>query len=868
MSILTQILPHDNVYDRLLGIHGAMVTDDHSGMAPASDELSTFYRRTINIEVFKYFQEMMHGFQAYPVYSSAWLEKYNICSQRYHEFETLRLQLEHDRGTWQDEFEGDLHLLESLGRRHVTFTMDEEEWKECPLGAVLGRYLGRDREIPRETTDMMTALLDFEAVKALVFGPTPDDVFVKYLSRPQRVSLNLLNDWWNSNYQDKSLTNSAIESIRTVASFDCTQGVDKFRPELERGAKISESLYHGYLFFLFRQEFNPMYWDYNLKNTFLVRLRLLRIRTLSIANSQRIAYVALGAELHKKGKVEPPAFSAPYTGSIFKPCPWLESQFSKTEQPLYLWDRESGCTVKSATLADSPKYICISHTWGRWRKAKIKIPGVPWLVPQNQKFEVAEIPQHFRSLQFAERFIWFDLFCIPQDESREADEEISRQAVIFRQASACMAWIHDVQSWEGTSSALNWLGFAFLDNTTQLCWEKFEGMKADAKERADQLSELLPGYSPLGPRANDVPKESQKIGPNVWFSSLWTLQEAALCPDLLLLDRNWKPLTDAAGVHLGLSTLLGFVDTVADTWMEGKRPDASQLANPDIFMNKLRTSPIWDSHAPDRWPTSAESLRRLSVITRLDSALRVPTPTGLFIMANLRQCSDERAPAIMSALGVTDWYQNDVIQKRKKCNKKKVLDAYPLSFVREAAHKFGAAFYGSWSPIAREIPVKWNPEGLRGAGSMLPFTRPKDKLYHGIGGVPENSPFNIVDHPSVKTWVINADGSVRMRSAGIIAAKGQSKNIPYEATVMMMYCDGSYSPHPYIYDLDNLVQHLPNSEAVYAISLYGDANYQHGIILQGSKAFWSSVSWLVKTGVFYAYNKEMQPAEAVNWIVV
>jgi len=74
------------------------------------------------------------------------------------------------------------------------------------------------------------------------------------------------------------------------------------------------------------------------------------------------------------------------------------------------------------------------------------------------------------------------------------------------------------------------------------------------------------------------------------------------------------------------------------------------------------------------------------MITRLDKELCTPSPTGLLIMGNLRQCSGEWAPAIASALGVTVWYSSELKQKSKK-PQPLMLETYPLAFVQEAARK-------------------------------------------------------------------------------------------------------------------------------------------------------------------------------------
>lgn len=111
--------------------------------------------------------------------------------------------------------------------------------------------------------------------------------------------------------------------------------------------------------------------------------------------------------------------------------------------------------------------------------------------------------------------------------------------------------------------------------------------------------------------------------------------------------------------------------------------------------------------------------------------------------------------------------------------------------------------------------------------------------------------------------MINPDGSVRLRSADIIAAKGRKQNRVYEAFVLM-FSDRSCDRQPYSVNLDSMVQHLPNSDLVYAVSLYGNVNYQHGFILQGAKTFLSFVTWLVKAGAFFACSSEMPPTSTVN----
>jgi Heterokaryon incompatibility protein (HET) len=831
--------------------------------------MGTVYDLTDNYDKWRHrFEATYERIQSIYAFSPGWLQEWDAVWQQYDTMEAVRNARGKDKQPWQAEKENTRREWEAL-RPQATSTLTAEDWLHCPLGACVERFL--DAEIPRKITDWATALENFNTFRDLVLENNSENGFEKSLSKSQRVSWSLLMDWWNGSYQDIGLSRSARESIQVAASLPCRIGIDELQPEPERSGKTVESLYHSYMFRLFRKEFYPVAWEPHLKNIYLLSLRYARSRALSAASSQRIGFAAWTMRLGNGNTLPPKICSTPYIGSIIEPCPWLQKSSKKDGRPFYLWDIWRSQTIETNRLDYNPEYACISHTWGRWLKRDqppLSIPGVPWLVPQNEKFNVKDLPMHFLRLQLTVSFVWFDLFCIPQDGSLKANEEISRQSSIFQQSSVCMAWINDANSWEGVTRSTNWLGISYLENTTRPGHYNTEGMKDEFRKEADQFSELLQGSRMLQSHEHDhLVDINSGSRPTVWFSSLWTLQEAALCPDLLLVDRDWRPLTDAMKISVGLSALLDFIDTVANTWMEGRRPNSSQLSDPIAHQNSLRLSPEWDSGAYERWPTGAQQLRQLSIITRLDKELRTPSPTGLLVMANLRQCSGERAPAIMSALGVTDWYSSELKRKSKSPYQPLVLETYPLAFVQEAARKLGAEFYGCLGVQARKIPGEWNARTLPAVGSMLPFVADKS-LYSGYAGVPEHSKLNPVDHPSVKTWIIMADGSLRIKSAGIVAAKGNRQNRKYVASILIMHEDGNFNSIPRTVDLDEWIQTLSNGQCAYAVSLYEDANYQHGILLQGSKAFLSSKNWLVKTGVFFSHNQKTAPAEQVHWKVL
>lgn len=114
-------------------------------------------------------------------------------------------------------------------------------------------------------------------------------------------------------------------------------------------------------------------------------------------------------------------------------------------------------------MMGSPSYIAISHTWGRWQITHEEntlyatVPGVPWKVPRNSKFDVESLRMILKQLSNATRYAWLDLLCIPQDRSGLTSKEIARQAAIFKNASKCLTWINDINGWHTTKTAITWL---------------------------------------------------------------------------------------------------------------------------------------------------------------------------------------------------------------------------------------------------------------------------------------------------------------------------------------------------------------------------------------------------------------------------
>lgn len=173
--------------------------------------------------------------------------------------------------------------------------------------------------------------------------------------------------------------------------------------------------------------------------------------------------------------------------------------------------------------------------------------------------------------------------------------------------------MNDVASWTATNLALEWIGLNFLKQAGYIIIEQ----PLDNLERSGfvvEQSDYLASKPPIN------------IG---WLTSLWTLQEAVLCPDMELLDANWLTLTDTWGHAVSIRTLMVLINQC--------QPDKTSA-----------------------WPEGPTELAQLNDLTNLSAIFLSESPAVICSVTNLRVCSgppESRAAAIMSALGVTDWWQ-------------------------------------------------------------------------------------------------------------------------------------------------------------------------------------------------------------------
>ncbi|MCJ1387455.1 hypothetical protein MMC18_000298 [Xylographa bjoerkii] len=380
------------------------------------------------------------------------------------------------------------------------------------------------------------------------------DEYLTSLPRAQRNSYKILDEWWNNDAYDSSLTVEIREWIQRAAGL---------RIGLNIQPRLSFSRYNLVLFTLWHAEFGSP----TLQSTSVLYSH--RQMAASEAACRRLA--SRSAAVSSKLKQECREFDEPRANPFgspldaknnpmaslpanIEPCHWIIPDEESSRLPYYLWDRIDRVTVVTEHL-DSPAYTAISHTWGRWQiqpYTSQRVSGVPWSIPKNTLFDVVSLPYLMTQIPSLTRYIWLDLLCIPQSMSDpifgpRARIEIANQAAIFRSASFAIAWLNVVPQWSGLLNAVEWLAAVYVGCNKADSFDLEEPFMEMLTLEANKITYLL-SY-PSSDSFNDA-------RPSGWFTSLWTLQEVCLRPDMLLCDKDWRLLSLSSGFNIPIDHIV------------------------------------------------------------------------------------------------------------------------------------------------------------------------------------------------------------------------------------------------------------------------------------------------------------------------
>ncbi|KAG9591604.1 hypothetical protein KCU77_g6620, partial [Aureobasidium melanogenum] len=180
---------------------------------------------------------------------------------------------------------------------------------------------------------------------------------------------------------------------------------------------------------------------------------------------------------------------------------------------------------------ESPRYAILTYTWGRFRassdKPALEVKGLSWKVPpiKDEHFTVDDFRRVIAHMGQSVEFAWIDVCCIDQEDSATKMYEVGRQAGIFKQATYAYAWLnfHTHEKLQGLFDII-----FDLDNIISGwgLWELSDDQKQSVIPRLECILSTL-----------------RSLMQDPWFTSLWTLQEAVLRRDAMILSTNGRLLT-------------------------------------------------------------------------------------------------------------------------------------------------------------------------------------------------------------------------------------------------------------------------------------------------------------------------------------
>lgn len=352
--------------------------------------------------------------------------------------------------------------------------------------------------------------------------------------------------------------------------------------------------------------------------------------------------------------------------------------------------------------------------------------------------------------------MWFDLVCVPQNGGVIAEREISRQALIFKNALHAVAWMNEITCLDPIKALLQWISLGLLQFPQDSQEEIFRRKLID-----DCWAELHNNQTGLV-MSNSLVISQNALDANHWSSSLWTLQEVCLRPDMWFLDKDFNYLSIEEGISISISGMTAIFSAFQSSFQYSGSSLGHFLT--DLGPLELSSHPAW--YESQFW----------LYLTGLDK-LNGMTQCDILALGDRRYCQERRAEAIMSAIGATGWHNT-------ACSVETVLDKYPLSFVREICKLDPAQFFGSYvkskiqpielHPDPRAPPLDQPDPDLEDdeddmdnveEGSMLPFS--KGPAFYVRFGAFEVS---LLPHRSISSWSILASGAVEIAEACILSS--------------------------------------------------------------------------------------------------
>ncbi|KAF7922873.1 uncharacterized protein EAE97_011037 [Botrytis byssoidea] len=196
------------------------------------------------------------------------------------------------------------------------------------------------------------------------------------------------------------------------------------------------------------------------------------------------------------------------------------------------------CTLTTVSLIDEPFYEALSYVWGNpTNKCDINLQGNSFPVTTNLESALRHL--RYRDLP---RVLWIDAICINQDDIPERNSQVKYMSTIYSKSSLVLAWLGEPKTNKCLTSSFTdeWMNKLVPegdvideDRDNDLVFDTFEMMLQDLEAHWESDIDDVASFSIQNLRTG---AGIIRLFENPWWNRMWTVQEALLGKDTLLIS--------------------------------------------------------------------------------------------------------------------------------------------------------------------------------------------------------------------------------------------------------------------------------------------------------------------------------------------
>ncbi|KAF7867484.1 uncharacterized protein EAF02_009675 [Botrytis sinoallii] len=196
------------------------------------------------------------------------------------------------------------------------------------------------------------------------------------------------------------------------------------------------------------------------------------------------------------------------------------------------------CTLTTVSLIDEPFYEALSYVWGNpMNKCDINLQGVSFPITTNLESAL----RHLRYYDLP-RILWIDAICINQEDIPERNSQVKYMGTIYSKSSIVLAWLGEPKTNKCLTSSLTagWMDKLVPEGDVideerdnDLVFDTFEMMLKDLEAHWESDNDDVASFSIQNLRTG---AGIIRLFENPWWDRMWTVQEALLGKDTLLIS--------------------------------------------------------------------------------------------------------------------------------------------------------------------------------------------------------------------------------------------------------------------------------------------------------------------------------------------